>query len=81
VPKTKRYLVSIDFREPTFELHTGSEPQLRRGTFVVFASTEDAAAQGAMYEFRRVEALSRVGWSRDIESVSVFPRVIEGGRR
>jgi hypothetical protein len=79
--RARRYVVSIDFREPTFERHTGSGPRTRRGTFVIFASTEDAAAQGAVYEFRHIESLSGVGWSRDIESISVFPKLIQGGRR
>ncbi len=79
--RTKRYVVSIDFREPTYEQHTRGGPKMRRGTFVVFASTEDEAVLHATYEFRRIEALSGVGWSRDIESVSVFPRIVEGGRR
>ncbi len=78
--RTKRYVVTIEYREPTFERHAGIEPRPRRGTFVVFAETEEAAAVGGVYEFRRIEALSGVGWSRDVVSVSVFPRVIEGGR-
>jgi hypothetical protein len=77
----RRYVVTIDFREPTFERHTASGPQTRRGTFIVRASNEDDAIRSATYEFRRIEALSGVGWSRDIESVFVFPRVIVGGRR
>ena len=51
-----------------------------KGTFVVFARTEEAAAGDAVQEFRRIEALSGVGWPREIESVSVFPKVIDGGR-
>ncbi len=79
--RARRYVVTIAYREPTFERYAGIGPQLRKGTFVLFAETEEAAAIGAVYEFRRIEALSGVGWSRDVESVSVFPRVIEGGRR
>ena len=69
MPRT--FVVTIAYREPTFELHGGRGPTLYSGTFVVVAETEDDAVRVALGEFRRLEALSWVGWSRDVESLSV----------
>ena len=79
--RSRRYVVTIGYREPAFDRHCGSGPRARQGSFVVFADGVDTAARKALAEFRRIEALSWVGWSRDVESVSVFPRLVHGGRR
>lgn len=79
--KARRYVVTIGYREPIFEQYHGTGPQHFEGSFVVLAESESGASHQALAEFRRIEAFSGVGWARDIESVSVFLKVIEGGRR
>jgi hypothetical protein len=67
----RSFVVTIAFREPTFELHGGRRPTLYSGSFVVVAESEEDAVRLALAEFRRLEALSWVGWSRHVESLSV----------
>jgi hypothetical protein len=76
VPR-RTFIVTIAYREPTFELHIGRGPTLYSGTFVVVSENEDDAVALALSEFRRVEALSWVGWSRAVESLSVAQDGIE----
>jgi hypothetical protein len=70
------YLVTIQYRERTYELHSGRTPTMYSGSFVVVADGEAEARAHATAEFRRIEALSGVGWRRDVESLSVHR---EGG--
>lgn len=67
----RSFVVTIAYQELTFELHGGRGPTLYSCTFIVVAETEDDAARLALQEFRRIEALSWVGWSRDVRSLSV----------
>ena len=68
------FRVRILYREPTYQSHQeGREGRKRpyRWTYVVEAQcSEDAKAQ-AMDEFRQVERLSSVGWSREITDIEI----------
>lgn len=60
------YRVTLFYEEPTFDLWSGSEPRMRRGTYVIEAPTADDAVRLASEEFRRVARASAVPWIREI---------------
>jgi len=72
----QRYLVTIHYREPTYEQHTGRGPRPYRGTFAVDAPHEDAAVARAREAFRRWSEASGVSWVR--EEVGVECALDEG---
>ena len=75
--RLRQYRVVIEYREPTYATYAGSAPKTYRGTFVVEAYSPEGAETLARQEFREVERLSSVGWSRDIVRVVTA----EGGER
>ena len=67
-----RYVVCIEFREPTYEMATTvvhKEPFT--WTHDVEALDEEEARLVAIERFRSLAALSGVGWVREIEAVRV----------
>lgn len=67
-------IVDIAYREPSYETRHGIKPEPYRWRYVVEADSLDRATRLALDEFRRMEALSSVGWRRDIVSIDVSPR-------
>jgi len=65
------YMVAIEYREPTYEERVGKKPEPYRWTFQITATTEAEASQAALREFRTIERLSGVGWTRNIVSINV----------
>lgn len=69
-----RYVVCIEFREPTYEL--GDTPREEPFTWTlkdVEARDEEEARVVAVDRFKTLAALSGVGWVREIEAVRVSP--------
>ncbi len=64
------FLVQIRYREPSYERRHGSKPEPYRARFTVAASDETEACRLAMSEFRHVEALSSVGWRREVVNIA-----------
>jgi len=62
----REYLVRLDYREPSLELHTQVERPPFTWTYRVVARTEEAAIANGLAQFREMEALSSVGWGREI---------------
>lgn len=69
----RRYTVTIVYREPTFELRRGTGPRFHQGSFNAIADSETRAVEQALREFRLIQKLSWVGWTREVQSVSVVP--------
>ena len=67
----QRYLVTIHYREPTYEQHVGRGPKVYRGSFAVEASHVDAAVARAREAFRAWSQASSVSWVREEVAVSV----------
>jgi len=67
------YRVTIQYREPTYEMVAGQKAEPYGWTFRVVARTDDEARDQAVMEFRMMEKLSGVGWTRDIVSSVVDP--------
>ena len=70
-----RYLVTIFYREPTYELEVGRKASPYRWRFddIDVASEPEAVAE-ATRRFREIERLSGVGWQRDVLDVAVTHR-------
>lgn len=71
-PTTRRYLVTIFYREPTYQRHTyGNVDRLHayRGSYEVHARDADTATRLAVRAFERTAALSGSGWVRSIVDV------------
>lgn len=64
-------LVEIWYREPSYELRNGEKAEPYRWRFRVHASSEADAIRIALAEFRQIEAISSVGWARDVVDVAV----------
>ncbi|MGI5863849.1 MAG: hypothetical protein ACOX6T_17585 [Myxococcales bacterium] len=64
------FAVTILYREPTYELQTGRVREYS-SCFIVHAADERQAAGHAVARFKLFEALSNVGWAREIVRVEV----------
>ena len=64
------FAVTIRYREPTYELQTGRVREYS-SCFVIYAPEEQEAAGHAVARFKHIEALSSVGWTREIVQVEV----------
>ena len=68
----QRYVVCIEFREPTYEMETNvAREEPFTWTHDVVALDEEEARLLAIERFRNLAALSGVGWVREIEAVRV----------
>ena len=67
----EEYLVTIYYREPTYERYHGAKEKPYHWTYRVRAKGEKSARDGALMEFREMARLSNVGWGREVESVEV----------
>lgn len=75
-PTTRRYLVTIFYREPTYQRHThGNVARLHayRASYEVHARDADTATGLARGEFERIAALSGCGWTRSVVDVRCEP--------
>ena len=70
-PAGARFVVTILYREPTWEARFGRRARPCGGAFEVDAPDALTALATALVEFKQLEASSFTGWIRDIESVSV----------
>ena len=83
-----RYLVTVHYREPTYERHTHdnvSRLHPYKATYEVFASSEERAMKLAVGSFKFTAMNSSCGWVRLIEQVecvaigdNVETRVMKG---
>ncbi len=64
------FLVRIEYREPTYELVRSLKPTAYSWTYRVLGRSREHAEQLALAEFRRMAALSSVGWVREIVGIS-----------
>lgn len=71
-----RWSVRIRYREPSYELRSGTV-RLYSGTFLVSTPTPELAEAHALRQFREWERLSDVGWPREVFEVVV--ERVEGG--
>jgi hypothetical protein len=67
----KEYSVQIFYREPSYELRSGSKEKPYSGTYQIRAKSEDQAIEEAVRLFRTKERNSHVGWNRFIEKIVV----------
>jgi len=63
------YSVRIEYQEPTYAARRGEPPRTYGSTFHVLAADVEEATRLAMQEFRHIERLSSVGWTRDVVRV------------
>lgn len=64
------FLVRIEYREPTYELVRNLKPRVYSWTCRVHGRSCEHAEQLGLAEFRRMAALSSVGWVREIVGIS-----------
>lgn len=69
-PRTE-YRIRILYREPSYERHAGPHKQDYRWTYRIVADSQEQAKAMAQAEFRKIERLSAVGWSREITEITV----------
>jgi 1,2-phenylacetyl-CoA epoxidase PaaB subunit len=69
----RQLLVEIRYREPSYEERHGRRESPYRWRYRVDAANEAHATQLALDEFRRIEAISSVGWARDVVEIRVTP--------
>jgi hypothetical protein len=69
--QVETYLVTIEYREPTYELRAGAKPRPYGWTYEIVAADESAARESALEEFRWVTRASSVGWIREVVGVTV----------
>lgn len=67
------FIVEVQYREPGYEARTGARDEPFRFRYRITACNETQARWFALDEFRRISALSSVGWIRDIVGVDVIP--------
>lgn len=67
----RQLLVDILYREPSYEDRHGRRETPYRWRYRVEAFSEAHATQLALDEFRRIEAMSSVGWARDVVEICV----------
>lgn len=65
----KVFLVTIHYREPTYEKKMGRGPKSYKWTFSIKAQDEETAKSKAVAEFKQTTALSWVGWGREVIEV------------
>lgn len=63
------FIVELDYREPGYEARYGAREEPYRFRYRIYATTEEAAIRRAAAEFRRITAMSGVGWARDVVAV------------
>lgn len=64
-----RFLVTVVYREPTYEAYAGKPPTFYRWTFAVDSADERGAKDEALRRFHVMERLSRVSWVREVIEV------------
>jgi len=76
MPKSiARYTVRVTYTEPEFQRRTPDAPAEYRFDYPdIPASSPAAAIQSAVWNFRHMARLSRVGWRRCIQRVSIVGR-------
>jgi hypothetical protein len=66
------FVVDIEYREPGYELRHGVRDRPYHWRYRLVSTCERYAAEVAIAEFRTIEALSSVSWTREIVDVSVM---------
>ncbi len=66
-----RFVVTVSYREPTWEARFGARAHPCGGAFEVEAPDALTALATALVEFRQLEVTSFTGWIRDIVAASV----------
>jgi hypothetical protein len=66
------FVVEIFYRELSYETRHGRKDAPYRWRFRAHASSPSVAIGAAVAEFRRMEALSSVGWTREIMDIQVL---------
>lgn len=67
----RRYLVTVHYTEPTFDLQRGRDAIERTCTYVVYAHQKNTAVELARQAFRDLARRSSVGWVRRILRVTL----------
>ncbi len=60
------FCVRIDYQEPTYAARFDRPLRTYHSAFHVSAASADEAASLALREFRHIERISSVGWTRDV---------------
>jgi hypothetical protein len=63
------YIITVSFREPTYELRAGAKSEPYSAFYRIKARSKEEAERLAMEEFRRMEKNSRVSWTRVVEKI------------
>ncbi|MHB8876998.1 MAG: hypothetical protein ACYC8T_25155 [Myxococcaceae bacterium] len=66
------YVVEIRYREPTYEVRSGSKDQPYSWRYRISAGSEDEARAGALGQFAALAEVSSVGWVREVVGVRVL---------
>jgi len=69
VNKNSIYIVTIYFREPTYEFKAGPKAEPYSTSYRIQAENKDEAERLALEAFRLQERSSHVSWIRDVEKV------------
>jgi hypothetical protein len=69
--QAQTYLVTIEYREPTYELRVGPKTRPFGWTYEIVAADESSARESALREFWWVTRASSVGWVREVVGVHV----------
>lgn len=69
------FLVELRYREPSYEARNGAREEPYRFRYRIQASSGEVAVSQALQEFRRITAMSGVGWARDVVGCEVIPVV------
>ncbi|MFW6089826.1 MAG: hypothetical protein ACODAB_08735 [Gemmatimonadota bacterium] len=70
-PTLRRYVVTLVYREPTYEAARGHGPTSYRGSFRVEAASAHDAELEARRRFEAWARRSSVGWVREVERAEV----------
>jgi hypothetical protein len=73
VPRTSGYSVRVVYTEPEFQRRTPAAPDEFSFTYsAIAARSPEEAMRRALQDFRETAWLSRVGWRRCVERVTVL---------
>lgn len=63
------YIVTIFYREPSYELRAGIKEEPYSGSYRIQAGSQEESERLALEQFRRQENGSQVSWTRVVEKV------------
>mgnify|MGYP007063807297 CR=1 FL=1 len=68
---TREFKIKIYYREPVYELYHGAKEHPYHWTFRITASDPSQAQQKAIEDFKSMQRLSSVTWTREIVAIEL----------